>query len=248
MRMTDKIALVTGAGSGIGRATALRFAIEGASVACVDVILERARDTAQGIEKNGGQALAIEADVTDDVACASAVVAALTRFEKLTTLVNSAGVRAERHDHTPPPPEWQRVVDANLTGTYLMSRAAMPALAATGQGTITNLASIYGLVGGSLSPAYAASKGGVVNLTRQMALTWAPAVRVNCVCPGVIETPMTAELLQDPKWREAALGRHPLRRLGHPEDIAAAILYLSSDEASFVTGVALPVDGGYTAA
>jgi len=124
----------------------------------------------------------------------------------------------------------------------------MPALAATGHGAIANLASIYGLVGGSLSPAYAASKGGVVNLTRQMALNWAPAVRVNCVCPGVIETPMTAELLQDSKWREAALSRHPLRRLGHPEDIAAAILYLSSDEAAFVTGVALPVDGGYTAA
>jgi NAD(P)-dependent dehydrogenase (short-subunit alcohol dehydrogenase family) len=103
-------------------------------------------------------------------------------------------------------------------------------------------------VGGSISPAYAASKGGVVNLTRQMALNWAPAVRVNCVCPGVIETPMTAGLLQDPKWREAALSRHPLRRLGHTDDIAAAILYLASDESSFVTGVALPVDGGYTAA
>ena len=248
MRLAGKVALVTGAGSGIGRATARRFAAEGAHLACVDLVLERARDTAQAIEKAGSQALAIEADVTDDVACASAVVATLTRFEKLTTLVNSAGVRAEQHDHAPPPPEWQRVLTANLTGTYLMSRAAMPALAATGHGAITNLASIYGLVGGSLSPAYAASKGGVVNLTRQMALNWAPAVRVNCVCPGVIETPMTAELLQDSKWREAALSRHPLRRLGHPEDIAAAILYLSSDEAAFVTGVALPVDGGYTAA
>ena len=248
MRMTGKVALVTGAGSGIGRATALRFAAEGAQVACVDLMLERVRDTAQAVEKAGSHALAIEADVTSDVACAGAVVATLTRFEKLSTLVNSAGVRADRHDRTPAPPEWQRVISANLTGTYLMSRAAMPALAATGHGAITNLASIYGLVGGSLSPAYAASKGGVVNLTRQMALNWAPAVRVNCVCPGVIETPMTAELLQDPRWREAALARHPLRRLGHVEDIAGAILYLSSDEASFVTGVALPVDGGYTAA
>lgn len=248
MRMTGKVALVTGAGSGIGRATALRLAAEGAHVACVDLVLGRARETATAIEKAGGHTLAIETDVTDDVACAGAVVATLTRFEKLTTLVNSAGVRAEKHDHAPPPAEWERVISSNLSGTYLMSRAAMPALAASGHGTITNLASIYGLVGGSMSPAYAASKGGVVNLTRQMALNWAPAVRVNCVCPGVIETPMTAELLQDPKWREIALGRHPMRRLGHAEDIASAILYLSSDEASFVTGVALPVDGGYTAA
>jgi meso-butanediol dehydrogenase / (S,S)-butanediol dehydrogenase / diacetyl reductase len=138
-------------------------------------------------------------------------------------------------------------VDVNLSGTYYASRAALPALAESGAGSITNLASIYGLVGGSLSPAYAASKGGVVNLTRQMALQWAPRVRVNCVCPGIIETPMTAALLADPAWREAMLGRHPLKRFGQPEDVAAAILYLASDDAAFVTGVALPVDGGYTA-
>ena len=162
--------------------------------------------------------------------------------------MNSAGVRAERRDATPPPDEWQRVVDVNLTGTYLASRAALAALASSGSGSITNLASIFGLVGGSLSPAYAASKGGVVNLTRTMALTWAPKVRVNCVCPGVIETPMTAPLLADAGWRESAVRRHPLGRVGQPEEIAAAILYLASDEAAFVTGVALPVDGGYTAA
>jgi NAD(P)-dependent dehydrogenase (short-subunit alcohol dehydrogenase family) len=103
------------------------------------------------------------------------------------------------------------------------------------------------VVGGSLSPAYAASKGGVVNLTRQMALQWAPRVRINCVCPGVIETPMTAALLADPAWRETMLARHPLKRFGQPQDVAAAILYLASDDAAFVTGVALPVDGGYTA-
>src|SRR5207245_2501163 len=240
MRMRDKVALVTGAGSGIGRATALRLAAEGARVACADSNQDAAAETATRIADAGGDALALVADVTDDGACARMVEAALARFGRLTTLVNSAGVRAERRDPTPPPDEWQRVVDVNLTGTYLASRAALAALASSGSGSITNLASIFGLVGGSPSPAYAASKGGVVNLTRTMALTWAPKVRVNCVCPGVIETPMTAPLLADAGWRESAVRRHPLGRVGQPEEIAAAILYLASDEAAFVTGVALP--------
>jgi NAD(P)-dependent dehydrogenase (short-subunit alcohol dehydrogenase family) len=171
----------------------------------------------------------------------------VARFGRLTTLVNSAGVRSQRPDPIPPPLEWQRVVNVNLTGTYLASRAALQALIASGAGSITNLASIYGLVGGATSSAYAASKGAIVNLTRQMALEWAPKVRVNCVCPGVIETPMTAELRRDPAWAEKALKRYPLGRFGQPDEIAAAILYLASDEAAFVTGVALPVDGGYTA-
>ena len=248
MRMRGKVVLVTGAGSGIGRATALRLAAEGASLACVDLMAERALETAKLIEAAGGAALALAADVRDERACARMVEETLARFERLTTLVNSAGVRGERPDAAPPPSEWGRVLDANLTGTYLASRAALPALSASGAGAITNLASIYGLVGGSISPAYAASKGGVVTLTRQMALQWAPMVRVNCVCPGVIETPMTASLLANPAWRDAMLAKHPLGRFGRPEEVAAAILYLSSDEAAYVTGVALPVDGGYTAA
>ena len=248
MRMRDKIALVTGAGSGIGRATARRLAEEGARVACADLVADGARATARLIEGAGGVALALAADVTDESACARMVAETLARFGRLTTLVNSAGVRPAGRDAAPPPAEWRRVLDANLTGTYLASRAACAALAASGGGAVTNLASIFGLVGGSLASSYAASKGAVVNLTRQLALDWAPAIRVNCVCPGVIETPMTAELRADAAWREAALGRYPLGRFGRPEEIAAAILYLSSDEAAWVTGVALPVDGGYTAA
>ena len=247
MRMKDKVALVTGGGSGIGRATALRLAAEGARVVCGDRDVASAEETAKAIQTAGGTALGFEVDVADERACTRLVDATVSSFGSLTTLVNSAGVRAPL-DALPAPADWHRVIDINLTGSYLMSRASMPALRARGHSSITHLASIYGLVGGSLSPAYAASKGAIVNLTRQMALECAPAVRVNCVCPGVIETPMTAELRADEAWRERTLKKYPLGRFGLPGDIAAAILYLASDDAAFVTGVALPVDGGYTAA
>ncbi|HET8576323.1 MAG TPA: SDR family NAD(P)-dependent oxidoreductase [Methylomirabilota bacterium] len=247
MRMQGKVAIVTGAGSGIGRASALRLAAEGAQVACVDIATDAARATQKAIEASGGQALALAADVTDDQACGRMVEETLACWGRLTTLVNSAGVRPVAVDVAPPPAEFRRVIEVNLTGTYLASRAALGALRASGAGAITNLGSIYGLVGGSMAPSYAAAKGAVVNLTRQLALNWAPAVRVNCVCPGVIATPMTAELRKDPTWTEEVLRKYPLGRFGQPEEIAAAILYLSSDEAAWVTGVALPVDGGYTA-
>lgn len=247
MRMQGKVALVTGAASGLGRATARRLAAEGAQVACADVTAAAAEETARAIVAAGGEAIAMGLDVRDDAACARMVEQTLARFGRLTTLVNSAGVRSDPPQPVPGPDEWRRVVDVNLTGSYLASRAAIGALQASGAGSITNLASIFGLVGGSTSSAYAASKGAIVNLTRQLAMEWAPKVRVNCVCPGVIETPMTAKLREDPAWAQRVLAQYPMQRFGQPEEIAAAILWLASDEASFVTGAALPVDGGYTA-
>ena len=244
-RMQGALALVTGAGSGIGRATAVRFAAEGARVACVDRAAAAADETAAAIKAAGGEAFGLGADVTDEAACARMVAACVERFGGLTTLVNSAGVGPQRE--MSPAEEFRRIVEINLSGTWLVSQAARTALAASGRGSVTNLASIYGLVGSSRSPGYAGSKGGVVNLTRQLAAEWAPAVRVNCVCPGHIETPLTATLMADAAWRATMITRYPLGRFGRVDDIAAAILYLASDEASFVTGAALPVDGGYTA-
>ena len=245
MRMRDKTAVVTGAGSGLGRATALRLAAEGARVVSVDMARARAEETAAAIVGAGGEALALETDVTDAGACAHMVEATLGRFGALTTLVNSAGI-AGPTGSDPTAEDWRRVIDVNLSGTWLACHAAREALAAGG-GAVVNLASIYGITGGSRSPAYAASKGGVTNLTRQLAQAWAPAVRVNCVCPGHVETPLTASIMADPAWRQSMLARYPLGRFGRVDDVAAAILYLASDEAAFVTGVALPVDGGYTA-
>ena len=246
MRMRGKTAVVTGAGSGLGRATALRLAAEGAWVACADQDRTRAESTATAIADAGGESVALEVDVTDGAACARMIAAALGRFGSVTTLVNSAGIAGPGGSELAPD-DWRDVVDVNLTGTWLAAQAAHDALVASGHGSIVNLASIYGITGGSRSPAYAASKGGVINLTRQLAVQWAPAVRVNCVCPGHVETPLTAALMADPGWRDTTRRKYPLGRFGHVEDVAAAILYLASDEASFVTGVALPVDGGYTA-
>jgi len=247
MRMQGKVALITGAGSGIGRASAQRFAVEGARVACADANAEAARETARIISTRGNESIALAVDVTNEADCAEMIARTLSRFGTLTTLINCAGVRPQRPGPSPAASEWQQVIDVNLTGSYLAARAAIPALAESGGGAIVNLGSIYGLVGGSTGPAYAASKGAIVNLTRQMALEWAPKVRVNCVCPGVIETPMTAALRADPAWADGALKRYPLGRFGQPDEIASAILFLASDEAAFITGVALPVDGGFAA-
>jgi NAD(P)-dependent dehydrogenase (short-subunit alcohol dehydrogenase family) len=220
-------------------------AAEGARVACVDRAAAAADETAAAIKAAGGEAFALAADVTDEAACARMVAAAVERFGGLTTLVNSAGIGPQRE--LSPGDEFRRIVEINLTGTWLVSHAAQAALGASGRASVTNLASIYGLVGSSRSPGYAGSKGGVVNLTRQLAAQWAPAIRVNCVCPGHIDTPLTAPLMADAAWRAAMLAKYPLGRFGRVDDVAAAVLYLASDEASWVTGAALPVDGGYTA-
>ena len=252
MRLEGKVALITGGGSGIGRASALRFAAEGASIVASDLSEASAVETAAAIREAGGEATAVAGDVVSSDDAKAMVQAAVDAYGKLDVLVNSAGVsgRVEGVSHEE---VWDKVMDVNLKGTYLVSWHAVPEMEATGGGSIINLASIMALVGypvgmgGGFNP-YNASKGGVLQFTRNLAINLARKnIRVNCICPGYVETNMTRRLTENPESYEALKGRHPMGRLGQPDDIANAALFLASDEAAFVTGAPLIVDGGYTA-
>jgi NAD(P)-dependent dehydrogenase (short-subunit alcohol dehydrogenase family) len=240
-RLAGKRALVTGAASGIGAACARRFADEGATVAGLDLAAPPAESACTAW---------VQADVADERAVTAAVAEAVEHLGGVDVLVNAAGVLSVGGADTLDLAEWDRVLGVNLKGTWLVSKHVVPHMVAAGSGSIVNLASIEGLVGLSGQTAYNVSKGGVVLLTRNMAADFgAKGVRVNCLCPGLIETPMTS-VLQDPAFaaiREAFVGWHLLGRAGQPEEVAAAALFLASDDASFVHGAALPVDGGFTA-
>ena len=255
MLLKDKVALITGAGSGIGRAAALLFANEGAYVAASDILGANARDTARMIEKSGGRALALSGDVSCSTEAERMIQATTTEFGRLDILVNSAGVSARNAlpDGASPEDVWDKVMDVNLKGTYLMCWYAVPEMEKAGGGSIINLASIMGLVGypvgigGGFNP-YPPSKGGVVQFTRTLAIDNARKnIRVNCLCPGFVTTNFTKGLTEDPETNAFLEELHPMGRLGTPKEIANVALYLASDDASYVTGVALAVDGGYTA-
>jgi len=240
-RLEGQVAFVTGASSGIGAACAQRFVDEGATVAGFDL-----QDPADGHPLAGFWTL----DVRDEAAIAEAVDAAVGEVGAPTILVNAAGVSGSADVATLEEAEWDRVVDINLKGTYLVSKHVVPHLTAAGRGSVVNLASIEGLEGLPSQAAYNASKGGVVLLTRNMAIDYAPSgVRVNCLCPGYIETPMTEVLSLSgfEEIRDSFVAMHHLGRPGRPEEVASAALFLVSDDASFVTGHALVVDGGFTA-
>lgn len=252
MRFKDKVAMVTGGTSGIGRATALLFAQDGAKVAVVGRDVERGRQVVNEIRSAGGQAVFVRCDVRFPDQCRLAVDKTLATFGRLDVLFNNAGVYFAHTVVDCTEQEWDDTIDISLKGTYLMSKYVLPHMIAQGKGAIVNMASGWGLVGGNEAAAYCAAKGGVVLLTRAMAVDHsAQGIRVNCVCPGDTDTPMLVDDAQrrGMAWTDymAEAVNRPMRRVGEPEEVARAVLFLASDEASFITGAALAVDGGGTA-
>lgn len=246
-RLRGKTAIVTGAGAGIGRAISILFAREGARVAVADIDLSTAQATAAAIAEAGGSARAMTADVRDAVSVEQMVRDTVIAYGGLDILVNNAGVGTDGDVVELSEEQWRRILDVNLKGVFLCCKYAIPVMKEGGGGSIVNIASIAALVGGSVSCVYPASKAGVVALSRNTALRFAKdRIRVNCVCPGHVDTALTYSL-KDPGVREALIRRYPLGRLGKAEEIAAAVLFLASEEASFITGTEMIVDGGYTA-
>lgn len=252
-RVEGKVALVTGAGSGLGAESARRLALEGAAVVLTDISAEAGQAVADGIADAGGKALFLTQNVAEEARWAEVVAETLKAFGRLDVLVNNAGVAGGGPLLETTFEAWRQLMDINLDGVFLGMKAVAPVMVEAGHGSIINLSSILGKVGSPGAPAYCASKGGVALLTKATALELAPfGVRVNSVHPGFIETPMVAGALRDVEnaneMRDIIISRHALGRLGVPREIADGIVFLASDESSFMTGSELVIDGGYTAA
>jgi len=249
-KLTNKVALVTGAASGIGRQTALAFAREGAAVAVVDVTEEAAKETVAMIEKEGGKAKFFRCDVSKAAEVEKLVKDVVAAFGRLDFAHNNAGIEGAQARTADASEEvWDRTIAINLKGVWLCMKHEIPQMLKQGGGAIVNTASVAGLVGFVGLPAYNASKGGVIQLTRTAALEYAKEnIRVNAVCPGVIKTPMVDRFTQGKPDLEAAFtAGEPVGRMGRPEEIAKAVVWLCTDDASFVTGIPMPVDGGWVA-
>jgi NAD(P)-dependent dehydrogenase (short-subunit alcohol dehydrogenase family) len=249
-RFAGKVALITGAGRGIGRATASRLASEGAAVAVLDVDGAVAEDAAEALRAAGARALALAADITDPAAGGAAIEQTLADFERIDVLVNNAARTARGNLEQTGPDDWAYEIEGTLTGAFLMSRAVLPHMVACGKGAIVNVASVNGLLALG-NPAYSAAKAGLINLTRSLATEYGPrGIRANAVSPGTIRTEAPSwreRLKRDPQVFDRLARWYPVGRIGRPDDVAAAIAFLASDEAAFVNGANLVVDGGLTA-
>jgi NAD(P)-dependent dehydrogenase (short-subunit alcohol dehydrogenase family) len=251
-RLSGKVALITGGGTGIGRAIALAFAREGASVAVAGRRPNKLKEVTAEIEKHGGAAIALECDVTRAKDAERAVAATSGKFGKLNVLVNNAGTLSVSTVANINEEDWDRVMTVNLKGPFLMSREALKEFRKAGGGAIVNIGSVLGLVAMQNRAAYCASKGGVTMLPKAMALDHAHEnVRVNCICPSIVETELVKGLFNDSEQglalRKAREGTIPLGRFGKPMDVAELAVCLASEDSSWITGAAIPLDGGLTA-
>ena len=248
MRLEGKVALISGGARGMGAVEARLFAKEGARVVIGDILEDDGRRTEAEINESGGECVFVNLDVTSEESWQGAVSQAVERFGKLDILVNNAGIYRTHNVLETTSEEWDQVMDINAKGVFLGVKASIPAMRENGSGSIVNISSVAGLVGNLMSSAYTASKGAVRLFTKSTAIQYAnEGIRCNSVHPGTIVTPMTSAMLSEDAYRQDRIDRTPLGRLGTAEDVAYGVLFLASDEASFMTGSELVIDGGRTA-
>ena len=252
MRLQAKVSIITGAGTGLGKGMALIFAREGSSVVIAEVQQESGQEVAQQIKKEGGKALFLRTDITQASEVERMVEETLKTYGRIDVLINNAGINPSRTPvHETSEEAWDATLAVNLKGAYLCSKYVLPVMMKQRAGSIINISSIVGAMGCSDRAAYAASKGGIIGLGRSMAVDYAPyGIRVNTLNPGFVETELTRIYFnklreQDPQKLERIIGHHPLGRLGKPEDVAYAALFLASDESPWITGLDMGVDGGF---
>jgi NAD(P)-dependent dehydrogenase (short-subunit alcohol dehydrogenase family) len=249
MRLKDRVAVITGSGGAIGGVTALRFADEGAKMVVTDINVEGGERIVKEIKDKGGEAVFVKGDVSQVADCKQIIQTAIDAFGRIDILYNNAGLELMKSIHEYTEEEYDGIADTHMKGGFFCTVYALREMMKQNSGVILNQGSIGGLMGHIKTGSYCMAKGGLINFTRYVALEYAPYnIRCNCICPGAVATVMMKRFAEEwPELAEASIKNHPLGRMAEPEEVASAAVFLASDEASFITGVILPVDGGYTA-